>query len=80
MSKYYGQVKGSADTVASRRGTEKSGIRVSAQSWDGSVIVCMHNDRVDIEMSQDSSMHGTTMFSGTLEELTRVFNDLHSRE
>ena len=35
MSTYFGQVRGSGSTVATRQGTLVSGIRVSAQSWGG---------------------------------------------
>lgn len=37
MSKFYGQVEGSAETTASRRGFKS--IRSSVQSYDGSVIM-----------------------------------------
>lgn len=77
MSTFYGQVKGSADTSAGRRGTQNSGIRASVQSWNGSVIVNMYyndNDElsVDIETSDGSDFYGTTIFSGTLAELKQV--------
>lgn len=38
MAHFYGTLQGSRGT-ATRLGTEKSGMQVSAQSWDGSVIV-----------------------------------------
>ena len=69
MSEYYGQVSGMSDTVASRRGSKASGIRASAQSWKGSVIVVMYNDMVSIEISEGSSISGTTYFRGTIDEL-----------
>lgn len=37
MSKYYGQVEGSAETTASRRGFKS--IKASVQSYYGSVIM-----------------------------------------
>jgi len=39
MSALYGTVYGMSDTAATRRGSRNSGIRVAAQSYDGSVIV-----------------------------------------
>lgn len=73
MSTFYGQVVGSSATTASRRGTQISGIRSSAQSWNGSVIVYMHGDGiVDIEIAEGSALYGKTYFSGTIEELKEV--------
>ena len=72
MSEFYGKVIGSAQTVASRVGSQD--IRVSAQSWHGSVIVRMYYDlndelNVDIEIDERLSMYGQSYFSGTFEEL-----------
>lgn len=39
MATFYGQVFGNAQTSASRQGSKNSGIRTSAQSWNGSIIV-----------------------------------------
>lgn len=72
MSAYYGQVRGNSETTASRRGTESSGLRVSAQSWGGSVIVVMKSGIVDIEVSGGSDFYGNTEFSGTIEELKQA--------
>lgn len=41
MSAFYGQIKGMADSLASRRGSMESGIKASVQSWDGSMITSM---------------------------------------
>lgn len=38
MAKFYGQTIGCASTVATRRGSAKSGIKSTVQSWEGSVI------------------------------------------
>lgn len=72
MSTYYGQVKGNAETTASRRGTEQSGLRVSAQSYNGSVILVMKNGCVDVEIAEGSSIYGHTEFSWTIEELKKA--------
>ena len=73
MSKFYGTVVGSARTEATRRGF--SDIRVSAQSWDGSLITRMRYDQggrlmVQLDKSNEStSCYGRTIFWGTLDEL-----------
>jgi len=70
MSKFYGQVFGSASTSASRRGSDS--IRVSAQSYDGSVITYLSylNGKlmVSIETSNTTDYRGRTLFYGTFEE------------
>lgn len=73
MSKFYGTVVGSARTEATRRGFD--GIKVSAQSWDGSLITRMRYDQggrlmVQLDKSNESSScWGKTIFWGTLDEL-----------
>lgn len=76
MSKFYGTVIGAASTDATRRG--HSDIKVSAQSWDGSVITRLwYNTNgdlmVDLEHSDGSSTYGRTLFSGTMDEFLKVF-------
>lgn len=73
MSVFYGQVSGQAETTASRRGSYNSGIRVSAQSWDGSLITKMYYSggddlMVEIEVSDGSSMYGITVYSGKFDD------------
>ena len=77
MSKFYGQVFGASSTDASRRGTND--IRVSAQSWDGSVITTLdYNDedklRVRLAIDDDSSSTGNVVFRGTFEDFKKVFD------
>ena len=71
MSAFYGQVFGNADTSASRRGY--TDIRVSAQSWNGSLITRLYYIQdvlhVDLYASSGSDSSGHTVFSGTFEEL-----------
>ena len=74
MSKFYGQVFGAANTSASRRGHNE--IHVSAQSYDGSVIVRLNYSKagklmVDLQMSDGSSTLGHTEFYGTFEDLQK---------
>lgn len=77
MASFYGQVAGDRGrTTASRCGTRS--IRSSAQSWDGSVIVVAEEivgeTIFSIEVSEDSSIYGRTLFSGTIEELKDKLN------
>ena len=73
MSKFYGTVVGQAKTEATRRGSDS--IKVSAQSWDGSLITRMRYGqagrlRVQLDVYDgSSSCYGTTIFDGTLDEL-----------
>lgn len=71
MSAFYGTVEGSAQTIATRRGYDQ--IKVSAQSWKGSIITRLYysNDDlfVDLQTSEGSSAKGYTLFHGTLAEL-----------
>lgn len=74
MSKYYGStyaINGKT-TVAGRRGFK--GIRSAAQTWDGSIIAIAKDQEdgktiFEIELSDESSLYGNTVFSGTLDEL-----------
>lgn len=72
MAVFYGQVQGSADTSASRRGSNASGISASVQSWHGSVITSLHYDddklMVDVYTDDGSSFLGRLLFSGTFDE------------
>lgn len=73
MAKYYGLVKGNRG-AASRIGSSSSGLWTSAQSWNGSLIVYVHDGDgdepvFDIEISGGSSACGRRAFSGTLGEL-----------
>lgn len=75
MSKFYGTLIGQAKTEATRRGSEKSGIRASVQSWDGSLVSSLRYNQegkliIDLSWNQDSSCYGNErLFSGTIEEL-----------
>lgn len=74
MAKFYGQVSGSANTTATRRGSAKSGIKASVQSWDGSVITELNENKdgetiVSVSFSNESSSYGREVFRGTISEL-----------
>lgn len=80
MSKYYGQVIGAAETVGSRRGYK--GIRSSAQTWDGSLIVIAKDNKEgktvwQIEYSDVSEAYGKKLFEGSLEDLVDLFESNH---
>lgn len=72
MSRLYGAIQGSRGP-ATRCGTDE--IKVSAQSWEGSVIVRMTEAKneaeptVRVEISDGSSTYGDTVFRGTIAEL-----------
>ena len=77
MATFYGQISGNRGT-ASRLGTKTSGLTVSAQSWDGSVITQLSYDskdtlKVKLSIDDGSSFYGETVFNGTLEELKAIF-------
>lgn len=77
MSMFYGQVSGQASTVASRRGSANSGLKVSAQSWEGSVIVRLWENEgeimLEIEKAKGStSWGGDTIFYGKLKDLKKL--------
>ena len=78
MATFYGQVFGKASTGASRTGSRNSGIRTSAQSYDGSVIVELRQPRdgegdggpiVTVEVSDGTSSYGVELFRGSLDGL-----------
>lgn len=76
MSKFYGQVSGQAETTATRRGSKD--IKVSAQSWDGSIQTRLYyNDKdelmVDLTYSDGSDFYGYRLFYGTFKELLKKF-------
>ena len=80
MSKFYGQVEGSAQTIASRRGFRD--IKSSVQSYDGSVITRLFYDddgvlNVNIQVSDDTSFYGRSIFTGTFEEFKDIFANRH---
>lgn len=80
MAHFYGQVRGNAATTASRCGTRNSGLRVSAQTYNGSVIVSVMDGKRDgkpvftIEVDDGSSLYGEQVFSGTIAELVRALD------
>ena len=70
MATYYGQTQGNG-TAATRTGTKTSGIKSSVQSYKGSVIVSLYNDKITIEIAKDSSFKGSMIFYGSIEELEK---------
>lgn len=87
MATFYGEVKGNAQTLATRTGTKSSGIETRARSYSGSVIVWMRmvkgSDVPEIALytSRESSAYGTHVFDGKIEELEHQLKiDLKSIE
>jgi len=88
MSALYGTVYGMSDTAATRRGSKNSGIKVAAQSYDGSVIVSLDylgDDQlptVTVGTSKSSSTcsdWSSQDFRGSIEEfneLLKLANDI----
>lgn len=76
MSAFYGTLQGSRGQ-ATRCGTRGSGIKASAQSWQGSIIVYLDGDPdapdVEIRIATGSaSGGGFPLWSGPLSELTKA--------
>lgn len=81
MSLFYGMVEGQAETSASRRGSLKSRIKSSVQSYDGSLqmeLFYKDNDPekelcVNISYTEDnSSFYGRTIYWGTFKNLVNL--------
>lgn len=76
MSRFYGQVRGNAQTSASRRGTSNFGIRSSVQSYDGSIAMYLrdtkHGMMLRVEHDEGSSLFGNTIFDGSMDEFVRM--------
>lgn len=82
MSALYGTLQGCRGE-ATRCGTRNSGIRVSAQSWNGSLITYLDQNEKDekptvrlyvSDGSSCSSWSAEEVFHGTLDELKEAFN------
>jgi len=78
MAKFYGQVTGHRST-ATRTGTCNSGMKVSAQAWDGSVITRLwYNDKDELMVSIETSPYSEgwsgdrTLFSGKFDDLYKI--------
>jgi hypothetical protein len=75
MAEFYGSVQG-AQGEATRLGHTNSGLRTSAQSWDGSIIVNLYKNAVDDVVCVDISIAngskkngGHTLYSGPIKNL-----------
>lgn len=74
MAKFYGTVKGRAATAATREGSSESGIRASAQSYDGSVVTKLKYEGDELMVSiglmegSQSEFHYPS-WTGTFEQL-----------
>lgn len=79
MSAFYGMVQGNRGS-ATRGGSRASGFKSSVQSYEGSIITRMSYDKddnlmVSIEVSEESSAYGRTIFYGTFEEYINKLNN-----
>ena len=77
MATFYGQVFGSGRTSATRGGTYASGLRTTAQSYQGSVIVELTQPEdedgnrelmVEVSVNSGSASRGKSLFYGSLNE------------
>jgi hypothetical protein len=75
MAEFYGSVQG-ARGEATRLGHGNTGLRTSAQSWEGSIIVNIYKNGsdgpvcVDISVTPDSAKRGGhTLYSGPIKNL-----------
>lgn len=78
MSKFYGQVEGSAYTTASRRGFKS--IRASVQSYYGSVIMKLADEDdeeavLTVQVADCSSFSGETVFHGKMTEFYKLLKN-----
>lgn len=79
MSTFYGMVHGNRGAVT-RCGSKNSGFKVTAQSYDGSVIINLRYNKdnilmVELDTNDSSSMCGsysTPSFNGTFDELKQM--------
>lgn len=80
MSAFYGTVEGQRGP-ATRCGSLDSGIRASAQSWKGSVVINLHYMErydsesplvVDVSTSDGSNAYGHPAWSGTFDEFKEM--------
>lgn len=80
MATFYGQVFGNGRTSATRSGTYDSGLRTSAQSFKGSVIVELTQPEdedgnrelmVEVQVNSNTASRGKSLFYGTLEEFCK---------
>ena len=80
MSKFYGTARDPWGGRGTATRCGHRGIRTTAQSYDGSVIVDMSYDdegklEVEVEVAEDSATSGKTVFIGGLAELVEALRD-----
>lgn len=81
MAKYYGTLRGKAETQATRTGSSASGIKATVQSYEGSLSVYMRDNRRDendtiVEVcyatDESTSSPNNVGFYGTFSELVAL--------
>jgi len=83
MATFRGMVKGNRK-AATRNGSKKSGINVTAQSWGGSVQIRMYekNGEIMCEITAGEGSQpypkGTIIYNGSLNNLLRSDKDVES--
>lgn len=77
MAKFYGTIQGNRGK-ATKTGSRASGFRASCQSWDGSIIVTVREDkdgetRLNISFSEYSESYGgRTIIDASVDELREM--------
>lgn len=78
MSKLYTQCSGQSSTSASRRGSIKSGVKASVQSWSGSLISRLSiNEKDNVELTLDVSndscgSSGDEVYHGSIDDFAKL--------
>ena len=74
MSRFYGTVKGYSKTKGTKRGFHD--IKVSAQSWNGSLITRLYYEdntlMCELEHSKGSNTQGENIYKGSLDNLIKI--------
>lgn len=83
MAHFYGNLRGSRG-AASRLGTARSGLSVSARSWNGSVTVELSETetgtRVRILAAEGSAIGGNVLYSGPISDLAKAVRNIPQDE
>lgn len=81
MAVFYGQVDGTAQTVASRRGSNN--IKASVQSWNGSIITTLRYKEdelwITVDYDEGSSFYGKTIYDGSVQDFVEMCKEWKNR-
>ena len=81
MSRFYGSVIGNTKTNGTRRGHQN--IKVSAQSWNGSLITCLYYEdntlMCELEHNEGSNTSGNNIYKGSLDNLVKILEGVKNK-